>query len=141
MAFVCDQSDSDVSDTDERVEEEQLVTSNQRVYKRGRTRKQTGSGAQDLDTNKEPESDETLLPHRTPSTKAWRQQTHAARTRIHQFTGDKTGMRQNVAPPRKQRLDSRQCFPLVFCSSYYSGGGGNEPVLSTIPGQWTFSSM
>jgi hypothetical protein len=28
----------------------------------------------------------------------WRQQTAATNTRIHQFTGDKTGKRQNVAP-------------------------------------------
>jgi hypothetical protein len=58
---VCDQSDSDVSDTDEHDEEEQLVTSSQRVYKRGRTTKQTGWGAQELDVNKDSESDKTLL--------------------------------------------------------------------------------
>jgi hypothetical protein len=94
---VCDQSDSEVSDTDGHDEEEQLVTFNQRVYKRGRTMKQTGWGAQELDTNKDSESDETLLPHTNPGTKACRQ-THATSTRIHQFTGDKTGMRRNVAP-------------------------------------------
>jgi hypothetical protein len=52
---ICDQSDSDVSDTDEHDEEEQLVTSNQRVYMRGRTTKQTGWGAQDM--NKASDSD------------------------------------------------------------------------------------
>jgi hypothetical protein len=113
---VCDQSDSDVFDSDEHDEEGQLVTSNRRVYKWGLTTKQTGWGAQDLDTNKDSESDRTLLPHTTPGTKAWRQQTDATSTRIHQFTGDKTGMRQNVTPHINKHSTPYSVFMLYFAA-------------------------
>jgi hypothetical protein len=112
---VCDQSDSDMSDTDEHDEEEQLVTSSQRVYKRGRMTKQTGWGAQDF-TDKDSESDETLLPHTCLGTMAWRQQTVATSTRVHQFTDDKTSMRQNVAPHINKYLTPDSVFMLYFAA-------------------------
>jgi hypothetical protein len=105
-----------MSDTNEHDEEEQLVTSNQGVYKQVQMRKQTGWGTQDLDMNKDSVSDETLLPHMTPGTKVWRQQTHATSTRIHQFTGDKTGMRQNMAPHINKDLTPDSVFMLYFAA-------------------------
>jgi hypothetical protein len=113
---VCDQSDSDMSETDEHDEEEQLVTSNQRMYKRGRTTKQTDWGVQDLDTNKRSERDETPLPHTTAGTKAWTQQTHATSTRICQFTGDKTGTRQNLAPHINKDSTPDSVFMLYYAA-------------------------
>jgi hypothetical protein len=38
----------------------------------------------------------TLVPHISPGNLAWRKQISATNTRIYQFTGDKTGDRQNV---------------------------------------------
>jgi hypothetical protein len=107
-----DQSDSDVSDTDKHNGGELLVTSNQRVYKGGQMMKQTGWGAQDLDTDKDSKG-ESLLPHATAGTMAWRQ-TGATNTRIQQFTGDKTGKRQNMAPHINKDLTSDSVFMLYF---------------------------
>jgi hypothetical protein len=78
--------------------------------------KQTGWGAQDLDMNKDSESNETLLPHTTTGTKAWKQQTDATSTRIHQFTGDKTGMRQNAAPHINKDSTPDSVFMLYFAA-------------------------
>jgi hypothetical protein len=62
------------------------------------------------------ESDETLLPHTTPGTKAWRHHTHATSTRIHQFTGDKTGMRQNMASHINKDSTPDSVFMLYFAA-------------------------
>lgn len=48
--------------------------------------------AQDCNKDKISKSDQTTFTHLM----AWRKQTSALNTRIHQFTGDKTGERQNL---------------------------------------------
>jgi hypothetical protein len=70
-----DQSDSDVYDNDLHEEEEQPDTSNQRVYRWGRTMKQAHRGVNDYNKDEGSDSDETLLPHRNSGTMAWTQQT------------------------------------------------------------------
>jgi hypothetical protein len=78
-----DQSDSDVYDNDLHEDEEQPDTSNQRVYRQGRTVKQADRGDHDYNTDEVSDSDETVLPHRTSGTMAWRHQADATNTRIY----------------------------------------------------------
>ena len=73
-------------------EKEQPVTPHKRVYKECQKTKQMEGNAQDCNKDKVSTSDHPTSTHLM----AWRKQMGAINTRNHQFTGDKTGERQNL---------------------------------------------
>jgi hypothetical protein len=100
------------------VNEKQPDTSNQRVYRQGQIVKQADRGVHDYNMDKCSDSDETLLPHRTSGTMAWRQQTDATNTRIRQFPDEKPGKRQNVAPHINKDSTPDSVFMLYFATFF-----------------------
>jgi hypothetical protein len=91
---------------------------NQRVYRQGQTVKQANRGDHDCNTDEGSDSYKTLLPHTASGTMVWIQQTGATNTRIYQFTGDKPGKRQNVAPHSNKDSTPDSVF-MVYCAAMF----------------------
>jgi hypothetical protein len=95
--------------------------------------KQRATGAQNYNKDEMFDSDEILLPHTSPCTSAWGQQTGETNITAYQFTGDKTSKKQNRTPHI-----NKDSTPGSYFMLYFSADGGDQQYFTHR--QWTFSS-
>jgi hypothetical protein len=79
---------------------------------------QPDRGVHDYNMYEGSDSDTNLIPCTTSSTMDSRQQTGATKYKIHQFTGDKLGKRQNVAPHTNNDSTPVSVFMLYFAAVF-----------------------
>jgi hypothetical protein len=114
--------DSDQTDVeeDDRTEPPQIPPRQapQGVPKRGRVTGKTNRGAQDHTPDERSDDDDQMTPSPLASegVSKWRQPTDRPNTRVHQFTGDTPGKRQNVAPHINEDSTPYSVFMLYFAS-------------------------